>query len=78
METDNAKETGVASPTLDQAPPPPARDPIPRVQFNQRIRGDRRKALDLYRRQYGSTWQAVFDQMVDEYLDRRGLLPPEE
>ena len=58
-----------------QPPPPPSREPEARVQFNQRIKGDRRRVLDKYRRQHGSTWQAVFDQMVDEYLERRGLLP---
>lgn len=55
--------------------PPPAREPIARVQFNQRIRSDYRKVLDRYRRQHGATWQGLFDQMVKEYLERRELLP---
>lgn len=77
----DVKETGVASTSAtveNTAPPPPAHEPVARVQFNQRIRSDRRKALDRYRRHHGSTWQAILDQMVDEYLDRRGLLPPEQ
>jgi len=56
-------------------PPPPAREPVGRVQFNQRILSDRRRVLDKYRRQHGATWQGLFDQMVDEYLSARGLLP---
>ncbi|SDN14263.1 hypothetical protein SAMN04488074_13635 [Lentzea albidocapillata subsp. violacea] len=59
----------------DLPPPPPSHEPPGRAQFNQRILTDRRKALDKYRRQHGATWQGMFDQMVDEYLDRRGLLP---
>jgi hypothetical protein len=55
--------------------PPPSREPTARVQFNQRMRSDYRKVLDRYRRQHGATWQGVFDQMVEEYLERRGLLP---
>lgn len=69
MSTATATET-------DLPPPPPAREPVGRVQFNQRILSDRRKSLDKYRRQHGATWQGLFDQMVDEYLERRGLLPP--
>jgi hypothetical protein len=71
------EDTTVPTATADVAEPapPPAREPIARVQFNQRIRSDYRKVLDRYRRQHGATWQGLFDQMVKEYLERRELLP---
>jgi hypothetical protein len=45
------------------------------VQFNHRILSDRDKILQKYKTKHGATMQAIVDQMVDEYLDRRGLLP---
>lgn len=56
-------------------PPPPARRSAGRVQFNHRIRADRDKLLQKYKNKHGSTMQGLVDQMVDEYLQRRGLLP---
>jgi len=50
---------------------------MPRVQFNHRILTDRQELLDRYKNEHGTTMQAIVDQMVDEYLDRRGLLPQE-
>lgn len=55
--------------------PPPVKEPTGRTQMNVRISVDRMKALKQYQRKHGATFQAVVDQMVDEYLERRGLLP---
>lgn len=57
------------------APPPPARQRELRVQFNHRILSDRDRILQRYKNKHGATMQAIVDQMVDEYLERRGLLP---
>lgn len=65
--------------TAEEAPPPPpARQREARVQFNHRILMDRQELLDQYKAAHGTTMQAIVDQMVDEYLDRRGLLPGDE
>jgi hypothetical protein len=61
--------------TDDEPPPPPARQRELRVQFNHRILSDRDRILQKYKTKHGATMQAIVDQMVDEYLDRRGLLP---
>lgn len=45
------------------------------MQFNHRILLDRHEVLESYKAEHGATWQAIVDQMVDEYLLRRGLLP---
>ena len=45
--------------------------------MNARVRVDRMRALKKYQHQHRATFQAVIDQMVDEYLERRGLLPPD-
>ncbi len=60
--------------SAETPPPPPAKEPEARVQMNTRILADRDKRLRRYQRKYGVTRQAVVDQMVDEYLRRRGLL----
>ena len=60
---------------LDEAPPPPGRQREARVQFNHRILMDRHEVLESYKTEHGATWQGIVDQMVDEYLARRGLLP---
>lgn len=60
---------------LDEAPPPPGRQREARVQFNHRILMDRHEVLEGYKAEHGATWQGIVDQMVDEYLARRGLLP---
>lgn len=61
-------------PASELPPPPPGKEPPARVQMNTRILGDRERLLRKYQRQHGVTRQAVVDQMVDEYLQRRGLL----
>lgn len=63
-----------AASSSETPPPPPAKEPAARVQMNTRILADRDKRLRRYQRKYGVTRQAVVDQMVDEYLRRRGLL----
>ncbi|UKD50748.1 hypothetical protein L3Q65_00035 (plasmid) [Amycolatopsis sp. FU40] len=70
----DTKEKPVGS-TAVEAPPPPTREPEGRTQMNARVRVNRMKALKKYQHQHRSTLQAVVDQMVDEYLERRGLLP---
>lgn len=45
------------------------------MQFNHRILLDRHEVLERYKAEHGATWQGIVDQMVDEYLARRGLLP---
>lgn len=66
----------VTTPTVEAAPAPPPKAPAEaRVQFNNRIKPDRRRILDRYQRKHNTTMQAIVDQMVDEYLERRGLLP---
>lgn len=42
--------------------------------MNTRVFADRDQRLRDYQRRHGVTRQAVVDQMVDEYLTRRGLL----
>jgi hypothetical protein len=59
-------------------PPPPARQREPRVQFNHRILEKRDRVLQKYKQRHGTTMQAIVDQMVDEYLERRGLLPKDQ
>lgn len=68
------KTTEVAAPK----PPPPARRSPGRVQFNHRILADRDRLLQKYKNKHETTMQAILDQMVDEYLERRGLLPPKD
>lgn len=63
---------------VEEAPPPPGRTKEARVQFNHRVLMDRHEILDRYKTQHGATWQAIVDQMVDEYLTRRGLLSDDE
>jgi primosomal protein N'' len=48
------------------------------VQFNHRIFSDRDKILQDYKTKHGTTMQAIVNQMVDEYLERRGLLPQDD
>lgn len=67
-------ERETAAPSADVPPPPHGREPEPRVQMNTRIFADRDRQLREYQRRHGVTRQAVVDQMVDEYLTRRGLL----
>lgn len=75
----DAKEKPVGSTAVEEsAPPPPTREPEGRTQMNARVRVNRMKALKKYQHQHRATLQAVVDQMVDEYLERRGLLPPED
>lgn len=70
------EDNNVPTPTVDTAPAPPPKAPAEaRVQFNNRIKPDRRRVLDRYQRKHNTTMQAIVDQMVDEYLERRGLLP---
>jgi hypothetical protein len=73
------KEASVASTAVGEStpPPPPSREPEGRTQMNARVRVDRMRALKKYQHQHRATFQAVVDQMVDEYLQRRGLLPPD-
>jgi hypothetical protein len=59
-------------------PPPPNRRSPGRVQFNHRIKADRDRLLQKYKNKHGTTMQAIVDQMVDEYLERRGLLTKDE
>lgn len=59
-------------------PPPPARSREARVQFNHRILEKRDRVLQKYKQRHGTTMQAIVDQMVDEYLERRGLLPKDD
>lgn len=67
--------TATAADETTEAPaPPPKRQPEARVQMNVRIRAERDKILHSDERQHGASRQAVVDQMVDEYLQRRGLL----
>ena len=72
-------ETAVASTVMQESAPspPPSREPEGRTQMNARVRVDRMRALKKYQHQHQATFQAVIDQMVDEYLQRRGLLPPD-
>lgn len=70
-------EPDSAGSSLKQPAPPPVKEPTGRTQMNVRITVDRMKALKQYQRKHGATFQAVVDQMVDEYLERRGLLPPD-
>ena len=73
----DTKEKSVGSTAVEEsAPPPPTREPEGRTQMNARIRVDRMRALKKYQHKHGATLQAVVDQMVDEYLERRGMLPP--
>lgn len=58
----------------ESPPPPPRREPEARVQFNNRMLLAHHRVLKRYIRQHGATQQATFDQMVTEYLERRGLL----
>lgn len=66
----------VTQAAVNEAPPPPGRQREARVQFNHRILMDRHEVLEGYKATHGATWQAIVDQMVDEYLTRRGLLEP--
>lgn len=76
-----AARTAVDTPSEERArapetpPPPPTREVIGRVQLNARIPADRMRALKRYQHKHGVTVQALVDQMVEEYLARRGLLP---
>lgn len=75
VDVDPLEEDEVTTPTVESAPaPPPAKSPEARVQFNNRIKPDRRHILDRYQRRHNTTMQAIVDQMVDEYLERRGLM----
>jgi len=73
------EETPVTSTVVQESAPspPPPREPEGRTQMNARVRVDRMRALKKYQHQHRTTFQAVVDQMVDEYLQRRGLLPPD-
>lgn len=70
--------TAVKASTDVPVPPPPARQQNLRAQFNHRILADREKLLQKYKQRHNTTMQAIVDQMVDEYLDRRGLLPDDK
>ncbi|WP_410597815.1 hypothetical protein [Amycolatopsis sp. lyj-23] len=61
--------------TPQAPPPPPTRRSPGRVQFNHRIRADRDRLLQKYKNKHETSMQAIVDQMVDEYLSARGLLP---
>ncbi|WP_329073515.1 hypothetical protein [Amycolatopsis sp. NBC_01480] len=61
--------------TVATPPPPPTKEPIGRTQMNARVLTDRFKLLKKYQHKHGATMQAVVDQMLDEYLINRGLLP---
>lgn len=78
--TDADEEAFVGSTAVEESgpPPPPSREPVGRTQMNARVRVDRMRALKKYQHEHQATLQAVVDQMVDEYLERRGLLPPPE
>lgn len=70
----NINSGSVANVGGEPAPPPPTRESEGRVQMSTRIRVDRMQALKKYQHHHHATFQAVVDQMVDEYLGRRGLL----
>lgn len=53
--------------------PPPKRRPRPRVQMNVRIDAEDDSDLRAYEEKHGASRQAVVDQMIREYLQRRGL-----
>jgi hypothetical protein len=73
---DDSEDASVQTTTVeDKPPPPPARPREARVQFNHRILADRDRVLQKYKQRHDTTMQAIVDQMVDEYLGRRGLLP---
>lgn len=57
------------------APPPPASKSAARVPLNTRILAEHDDELRAYQAEHGATRQAVVDQMVAEYLERRGRLP---
>lgn len=65
----------MSTPVADAPPPPPMKRSPGRVQFNHRIRADRDRLLQKYKNKHETSMQAIVDQMVDEYLGRRGLLP---
>jgi hypothetical protein len=71
-------QTAVKTTTDVPTPPPPARQQNLRAQFNHRILADREKLLQKYKQRHSTTMQAIVDQMVDEYLTRRGLLPEDK
>lgn len=72
------KEENVPVVVSDPAPPPASSEPVGRTQMNARVLTDRFRVLKRYQRAHGATLQAVVDQMVDEYLRRRGLWPPSD
>lgn len=60
--------------TPEVPPPPPVNEPPPRVPMNVRILVEHDRALRTYQRKHTATRQAVIDQALTEYLERRGLL----
>ena len=61
------------------APPPPAVSSTEgRVGLNTRIPKSWDDALRAYQAQHGSNRQKVVDQMVREYLERRGIFPGDQ
>lgn len=73
-DADSEPASKVASSRWEEPAPPPAKEVKGRVQMNARIFDDRMRALKKYQFKHGATFQAVVDQMVDEYLERRGLI----
>lgn len=73
----SAVKSGAPADTTPPPPPPTRRGPG-RVQFNHRILPDRDRLLQKYKNKHDTTMQKIVDQMVDEYLDRRGLLPKDD
>lgn len=53
---------------------PPRKEIVGRVQWNLRLLPEHMEKVRGYQRKYGVTLQAIADQMVTEYLDRRGLI----
>lgn len=75
MEHGREEDQPVPTTAESAPPPPPAKPREVRVQFNHRILSDRDRILQQYKQDHRTTMQAIVDQMVDEYLQRRGLLP---
>jgi hypothetical protein len=76
QDDDEDNEPEQKATVVTDAPAPPTRELKGRVPLSARIPVDRMKLLKRYQHKYGATFQAVIDQMVDEYLERRNLLPP--
>lgn len=63
---------------VEAPPPPPKRVGQLREQFNVRAKTKHKTALERYRDANGTTTQAIFDQMVEEYCARRKISFDEE